>query len=309
METPTLRIVSCSHQDGKTRMQGRDANHKPPEIAAWRNNLTALSQYRNLYFVACVDEIHVYEPQFPNQIVSREAVLIISIPASRPRLRGYIDYSKPQAANHVVVGDLGDEEVLLIACDSGDVVGYTTRSIAKAVAQQQTNSEGHSHAVPAAFFHENVGASAWGLDVHKVARLIAVSSNTTNIIVFAFALAIAYDDDPNEDGYKLSDTVSGDIRSQARDHKGSEISPLWTFPTCDDWGRDRNYHNFAISLTGHHTNIPYVSFLNTADDQLACPYLVSTDIEGKTILWNVWTREKCLLNSIGEPFICNTHLK
>ena len=42
---------------------------------------------------------------------------------------GYIAPSEPNAANHVIVGNLGEEEILLIACDNGNVVGYRTELI------------------------------------------------------------------------------------------------------------------------------------------------------------------------------------
>lgn len=44
------------------------------------------------------------------------------------------------------------------------------------------------------FFHRNVEASAWGLAVHRQARLIAISANPGRVTVIAFALTNSEDD-------------------------------------------------------------------------------------------------------------------
>ena len=41
---------------------------------------------------------------------------------------------------------------------------------------------------PVPYFHQNVEVSAWGLTIHQEARLIAASSNSTHITVWAPAL-------------------------------------------------------------------------------------------------------------------------
>lgn len=221
MANEALRVTPCSHQEGKKRFPNRERGDKPPEIAPWRNNVTALSQYYNLYFVAYCDKLHIYRPQFPDQLLPKKS-WEISLRASRPNLQGYINPARPQAANHIIVKDLGEEEILLIACDGGDVIGYFTRSIEKATSTFVFS------VTP--FFHEYVGASAWGLDVHKDSRLIAVSSNTHEVIVFAFALA----DEMADDDTLLTDFDQWDAslfsRPNTMSFLGASLSSLWQMP-------------------------------------------------------------------------------
>lgn len=42
------------------------------------------------------------------------------------KTRGYIDNFRPHCVNHMVIGKLGDHEILLLACDDGDVIAYYT---------------------------------------------------------------------------------------------------------------------------------------------------------------------------------------
>ena len=75
---------------------------------------TALSQSRNLLFVAHDDEIHVFEPVFPEQILLTKPLLIIKSPFAVDRdTHGYIEPGKPNGINHLIVGDLGNEEILV----------------------------------------------------------------------------------------------------------------------------------------------------------------------------------------------------
>ena len=135
--------------------------------------------------------IHVFLLTYPDQLFQDQPDLIIDLPPSNFRIRGDINPTSPHSANRALVAKLGTEEILLVACDDGDVIGYNTKSIQGAI-DRKGLSEDHdasNSAVPAAFFHENVGRSAWGLAVHETARIIAVSANTHSITVFAFALA------------------------------------------------------------------------------------------------------------------------
>jgi hypothetical protein len=65
--------------------------------------------------------------------------------------------------NHIIVGNLGVLEIVLMACDDGDVIAYYTHTIQAAI-----KSPGNQPIRP--FFHENVGISAWGLAVHSKSR-------------------------------------------------------------------------------------------------------------------------------------------
>ncbi|TWU74501.1 hypothetical protein ED733_005483 [Metarhizium rileyi] len=117
-------------------------------------------------------------------------------------VRGYLDSRSPHSINHMIVGSLGQEEIVLTCHDDGDVVAFYTKDIAECIlakadlpssampeqrrASMSTLNTGN---VPKPFFHENVGISAWGLAVHQKSRLIAVSSNRFEVTVFAPALA------------------------------------------------------------------------------------------------------------------------
>lgn len=88
--------------------------------------------------------------------------------------------------NHLIVGLLGEREILLMAYDDGDVIGYYTKLIEDTIGDSYSPLQSHD-LVP--FFHENVGRSAWGLAIHQKSRLIAVGSNAHVATVFMPALA------------------------------------------------------------------------------------------------------------------------
>ena len=249
----------------------------------------ALSQYRNLLFVAYLDEIHVSVPNFPQQLIPSKPKLVIQLPRSRPGLRGYLDPSRPHAVNHLIVGDLGDEEVVVVACDDGDVISYTVRSISLAIsegvetvhgrdASKRTNLNRYEHencilplADPnqartcrllAPWFHENVGASAWGLALHRCAKLLAVSSNSKNVNVFAPSLG---------PGPTISEIM--------------ERYTEWA-PKGPNTLENRSIGK-KFTLQGHMTNIPNVTFCDNALDPEG-RFLASTDIDGSTMIWDIW---------------------
>ena len=282
---PSLRIVSVAHQKGRDRYPKADKERRPA-IGQWRCNLTALSQYRNLYFVAYLDLLHIFTPEYPSQTIPCKPVGIIKLPQSRPGLVGYVYPTVPQGVNHMVVRDLGDEEILLIACDSGDVIGFTTRSVELSFKRQEdTHHENEPYDLKP-FFHENVGDSAWGLDVHKSDRLIAVSSNTHDILIFAFALS-SETPDPSFDSYMDNHTYNefGSSSQQA------ELSVHWNALTHANDRLCRGQRNFAWNLREHHENIPSVAFYNDSTTPVDDVYLISTDIEGLVKIWSVWARE------------------
>ncbi|KAL5377600.1 hypothetical protein DPSP01_009654 [Paraphaeosphaeria sporulosa] len=95
--------------------------------------------------------------------------------------------------------------------------------------------------------HINVGSSAWGLAVHRNARLIAISANTHLVTVVA---------------YGLSQPEGGQNE--------------FAFP------RDQNQ---TITLRSQ-TNIPAVSFDNTGGDPTG-RWLASSSIDGLTHLWDL----------------------
>ncbi|KAF3931575.1 hypothetical protein ABW19_dt0209146 [Dactylella cylindrospora] len=70
----------------------------------------------------------------------------------------------------MLVADLGNEEVLLAANDTGYVALWYTKHLVQ--------RQGHMD------IWFDVKLSAWGLSVHKTKRLIAISANTTHIAVY-----------------------------------------------------------------------------------------------------------------------------
>ena len=75
--------------------------------------------------------------------------------------RGYIDFTKPAAANHIIVGRLGHDEILLIACDNGSIIGFSTDAIADAFAERKFDVASGLHDCDVRpFFVQDVGASA-----------------------------------------------------------------------------------------------------------------------------------------------------
>ncbi len=82
------------------------------------------------------------------------------LPEIAKKVGGYINKAFPHQINHLIVGDLGELEVLFFCYDDGDVVAYYTHQIAHRVLEGSRRSP-----VPEEFFHGNVGMSAWGLAI------------------------------------------------------------------------------------------------------------------------------------------------
>lgn len=250
--------------------------------------------------------IYVYTPSFPEQTITTKPELIIRLSRSRPGLTGYLDPSRPHAVNHLIVGEIGDEEVVVVACDDGDVVSYTVRSIALAIEEKaklvfgpvnywdQQNLRrrlgGWANMILpvidrdwtlrcrtlAAWFHENVGASAWGLATHKRTMLLAVSSNTREIHVFAPSLSSEL-----HGGFRWVNPPPGMIERFA----GWEIKSLISL-------RDRSIGR-KVTLRGHAANIPNIAFCDNISDPEG-RYLASTDIDGYTMIWDIWRGTRIL---------------
>lgn len=250
-------------------------------VAANTSRQTALSQFQNLYFVAYVDKIFVYEPRFPEQKVSHKPALILKPPVSKQGLRGFIDQRNPHAINYLLVDELGDEEVLACACDDGDVIVYLVRTVHQAV-QRRVRDEGfysvEADEVKPCFTH-HVEMSAWGLAFHKASRTMAISSNTTFIDVIRFALSSNRADSSSEE-----DDASPAIRPK---HVDSDVVDA----------RDVQAH---LRLVGHGTNIPCVAFCNNIYDTKG-DWLLSTDINGVTKIWDL--RDKHVVSEwrFGTP--------
>lgn len=178
---------------------------------------------------------------------------------------------------------MGNEEIILIVCDDGDVAIYTTRSICKAIKQDaaQDRDRPKSPIEIETLFLKNIGISAWGVAIHKAARMIAVSSNLHQISVFAFALK--RDSSPDSASSEHSELL-GDDYFGTHDSFWERVDTS----TCSPW--HRNSRNVELVLKGHVDNIPNIAFCNSKADPIG-QYLVSTDIQGCTFVWDIWQRK------------------
>ncbi|KUL91803.1 hypothetical protein ZTR_01338 [Talaromyces verruculosus] len=277
-----LCLRSLNVEKGSQRFPERDGV-TPPQALSWRNNLTALSQRRNLLFVAYSHQIYVWEPAGPRQVLGKKPAMIITPVMRIPDAEGYISNRCPHGINNILVDDLGRDEILLLATDSGNVCGYHVENIFSCIESTKLRGEKDTILNPRIdpFFCENVGLSAWGLAVHKFARLIAVAANTGTITVFAFALAetdAESDDDPT--GYWAGFLCEQNWMLIKYEEQFDSLHELYR----------RNLHrsrNVRISFQGHCTNIPSVSFLSSDLDSDGL-WMVSTDIENKMLVWTIW---------------------
>jgi hypothetical protein len=235
-------------------------------LKAWRCDLTALSQLCNLYFVAYDYTVQVFRPSFPDQVIQREPEVVLHPPISAPGLQAGIDPSSPHSITRLIVDYLGHEEILLAACDDGDVIGYRVEEIQRAVEQGRLSpAANHSAGIDIrVFLHRNVGRSAWGLAIHREARMIAISANTHQITVLAYALT--------DQGEEPSDTNSREREIPAAYNIAAGFPSL-------------RRQDHVITLTASR-NIPAVSFDNTGNDPRG-RWLFSSSIDGKTMLWDI----------------------
>ncbi|KAI9800359.1 MAG: hypothetical protein M1825_004129 [Sarcosagium campestre] len=317
------------HPSSDEPLECLDDEGIPNRFARWRNSLTALSQECNLYFVAELDRIAVYPPEYPDQTLPRYPSLVIKLPPAQPQRPGYIDVDHPHAVNHLVVSDLGDDEVLACVCDDGDVLAYRVRHILETLQRlKQTPFEEHvatklgvdvqsirmndngvlhsrNNAANDArlgveveikpFFHNDVTKSAWGLAMHKNARMIAASSNTHRITVFAFGLAGApFQSTRDNAGTDVSETDPGDTTSERDGH--------FAFPGCPLTAAFERDKDRRISLRSHSVNVPNISFCNTAKDPYGS-WLISLDINGVMILHDVWAGCKLMEVKLGGEYL------
>ncbi|EXJ83699.1 hypothetical protein A1O1_07323 [Capronia coronata CBS 617.96] len=291
----SVNVGLTNVEAGKDRFTSHGMFHPPP-IAYWRNNLTALSQRYNLYFVATRNSIVVYKPEFPFQELRRMPCLVILPTLANPEAQGYIDPHSPHDIDHLMVGDLGTEEILLLATDSGNVTAYYTKSLEAAInrAPPLRPHPRSDHLGVRAFFAQWVCESAWGLSIHTHARMIAVSANTSyhvqsgdpcsKVTVFAFALTQEGQTDGDDD-----DDDAMDAGFEAGEHSRQPDWHEWEGNGSDDFlpPRDRNYKITLGGIDGHDYNIPSISFVNTGQD-LEGKWLLSTDIGGMMKMWQIW---------------------
>ncbi|GIJ89977.1 hypothetical protein Asppvi_008923 [Aspergillus pseudoviridinutans] len=280
-------MASRSGPDGEPsgpRFRPRDGLHLRPLNVEKGSHRTALSQRRNLLFVAYSHQIYVWEPAGSFQMLGSQPEMIITPVMKEPHSSGYISPSFPHAINNLLVDDLGREEVLLLVTDSGNVCGYRVEAIFSALKRATENKDDKrpldgSQVDP--FFVEYVQASAWGLAIHKFARLIAVSANTGLITVFAFALV----NPTSKDG---SDELENEPHLTDYDQTWLDIRSIEQFAQLQRLmpGKHRT-RNIKLTYTGHFSNIPSVGFYNCDLDPNGT-WMVSTDIDNKLLVWKIW---------------------
>ncbi|KAI1422696.1 hypothetical protein F5Y12DRAFT_799397 [Xylaria sp. FL1777] len=264
---------------------------KVPPVAPYRLNLTALSQRYNMYAVAYRSAIHISRIRscVDNTLPARPD-LILKPPTTPEALRvgGYLDNNMPHQMNHLIMGDLGDEEILLLACDDGDVLAYYNAHIEKALLRLESSNALQDATIVRPFFHQNVGISAWGLAVHKQSRLIAVGNNNYQVHVFALALTEHTSSEGDaEPPYgrdlfmRLTRRLDGDI-VEIPEVLDSEIKP--EIPFSDQ----RNYGYRIILETGERgSNMPNVAFSDNADGDAI--KVLAVDISGKLWVLDIWS--------------------
>ncbi|KAL2134501.1 hypothetical protein VTI74DRAFT_11612 [Chaetomium olivicolor] len=254
------------------------AKHGFPKIAAARNNLTALSQRYNLYFAAYQDSIYVYQPQRTGPQILPPPSLVLRPPQSSQasHVVGNIDHRFPHQMNHIIVGNLGNLEIVLFAYDDGDVAAYYTHSLARWIktngdhARTASGSHARSAAHPKLFFHENVGSSAWGLAIHEQSRLIAVSSNYHEVTVFAFALT-RHNTPFRFPAPESPPRPSAGLRAQEVQRHFQSRTRTW---------------RIILSLTTGANNIPNISFID--DDAGEAEKVAAIDIYGTLWVADIW---------------------
>lgn len=203
-----------------------------------------MSQVYNLFLVAYTDRIFVYEPTYPDQHLADAPLLILLPPRSSSATEGYIDAIYPHSINHLFLDFLGDLEIVLVACDDGDVIGYYVNDIQTAIERRKFQHGLNTmigHEIRPFFMH-NVGSSAWGLSVHSVARKVAISANTHQVTVITFGL------------------TTGGIVTE-RYNAGARVS------------------DHKLEIGSFNNNLPSITFCNTDDDPQG-RLLVSGEITG-----------------------------
>ncbi|KAG4033427.1 hypothetical protein MFRU_005g04340 [Monilinia fructicola] len=301
-----------------------------PLPSTWRMNLIALSQKYNIYFAAFKDTIHVTRPRTLKQILPGVPDLILRLPVSKNAGAAFFP-DRPHCINNMMIGNLGSKEILLFCCDDGDVTAYYTDLIAEELQQQTVESRPSSIPISNAqpFFLENVGASAWGLAIHKKSRLIAVSSNKIEVTVFvhgtyskdtcncANAGTLLY---PSFDQFvqcsktptpfPVQECHSTGFRYLVNGAYEDSLFPLrcGIFCTLENLAlATRCSRNFRIILKPGPSsgNIPAICFAD--DNQGLAESVIATDISGDLWSLGIWRKSSTLLgqvlrdNELGHP--------
>lgn len=220
--------------------------------------------------------------------------MIIQPALEKPSADGLFRDESPRAINHLITGDLGQHEILLMASDNGNICAYYTERIYEATIEAQHRRGENicpciSSEIVRPFFSQWVRLSAWGLAIHKHARMIAVSTNELVISVFAFALV-----------------ESGSVRDESGQFDDYTVPRGWSPPPVADLRTNSvpsRQHNYLIELTSpNQDSIPSISFLNSEAD-MEGRWICSTNISGHLDVWDIWKGVVVLRYSLGESLV------
>lgn len=94
--------------------------------------------------------MHVTIPQGLKQILPGKPDLILDLPVSDRSIivGGYIDVTRPHCVNHMIIGNLGTHEILLMSCDDGDVLAYYTHVIGGFLDSRENGGHGGASIAP-----------------------------------------------------------------------------------------------------------------------------------------------------------------
>lgn len=292
-----LVVANFNAQTGDERYPPRrgpgedEDDERKPKVAWWRSNLVAASQRFNLYFAAFKDKVHVYIPRDIDQLIPSLPDAILDLPVSEKATRGYLDPEYPHAVNHMKVGNMGNREVLFMACDDGDVLAFYTHVLHHHTEELPLDATTGPVSTVAPFFHENVGITAWGLAIHEQSRLLAVGSNNREVTVFMhayteFGPGRRFSDDPNTANYKHGVMQTEIIAGRMKDKFRMLYIPQERHIVTSQFA------NIAMPLDlgqrGH--NIPSIDFLSYEDGEAS--HIIAADIFGHCWYLALDTSEK-----------------
>ncbi|KXX80121.1 hypothetical protein MMYC01_204328 [Madurella mycetomatis] len=234
-----------------------------------------------LYFAAYQDRVYVFQPQRAPRILPPPSLILHPRPSKLAVLYGgYIDKVFGHQINHMIVGNLGNLEIVLFAYDDGDVTAYYTHAITRCIAANSDHAHAHGRghsrtAHPKPFFHDNVGMSAWGLAVHEQSRLIAVGSNLHEVTVFAFAVS--------RNRATIKSPEVGKSPSAPPDRAALELQRHFQ-------SRTRTWR-ITLPLGRQGSNIPNLAFVD--DEAGEADKVVAVDIYGNAWLLDIWRIGAC----------------
>ncbi|KAI1341516.1 hypothetical protein F5Y15DRAFT_358853 [Xylariaceae sp. FL0016] len=281
---PSVQPELTPHDEAETGAREEDI----PKIAMWRLNLTALSQVYNFYMVAYGNLIHISRPRScVNNNLPSKPDLVLEPPTSDwgQYVSGQLDMANGHMINHLMVGDLGEEEILLMAYDDGDVAAYYTSHIERYLASRERETSASTPKLPEPFFLQNCRISAWGLAIHKKSRMIAVGTNNHDVNVFVFAITgQPYRHVPGTSATMTFRRFLKDYHGNVRtDRLGVARNMHWEFQNDLEELVRRRDANWQITLRAGPgaNNIPNVAFISDADGE--AERIIAVDIRGK--LW------------------------